>query len=353
MGLMLCNLPKPCMSSSASSPALFIFGDSIADSGNNNHLATLAKVDYYPYGIDFPGGVASGRFSNGYNALDYMAFNLGLPLIPFFAEPSTKGHRLLQGVNFASGGSGIQAYTGRFYGELIPMDDQIRNFQLVKQQIVEIIGAAQTDDLLANSAYYVVTGSNDWLQSYYFLLSPLRVLHTPAQYRDLLIDKLISQVEAIYNIGARKVGVAGLPPLGCCPSQLLEYRSNGSCIKFLNDVSADFNDHLISKLLALNDKLPNASIVYNNIYTPIIDAVENPYAFNFKIANHACCGIGKYGGFLTCLRGLKPCENVEDHMYWDAYHPTDKFYPQLVKLIWEKGAPYSIPISLKELFTDS
>lgn len=45
--------------------ALFAFGDSILDTGNNNLLLTLAKVNFYPYGRDFIGGRATGRFGNG------------------------------------------------------------------------------------------------------------------------------------------------------------------------------------------------------------------------------------------------------------------------------------------------
>jgi hypothetical protein len=45
--------------------AVFVFGDSIVDPGNNNNRLTEARADFPPYGEDFPGGVATGRFSNG------------------------------------------------------------------------------------------------------------------------------------------------------------------------------------------------------------------------------------------------------------------------------------------------
>lgn len=45
-------------------PCYFIFGDSLVDNGNNNQLTSIAKANYLPYGIDFPGG-PTGRFSNG------------------------------------------------------------------------------------------------------------------------------------------------------------------------------------------------------------------------------------------------------------------------------------------------
>lgn len=50
-------------------PCYFIFGDSLVDNGNNNDMASLARANYPPYGIDFPGG-PSGRFTNGQTTVD-------------------------------------------------------------------------------------------------------------------------------------------------------------------------------------------------------------------------------------------------------------------------------------------
>lgn len=59
-------------------PAMFVFGDSIVEVGNNNFLNTLAKSNYYPYGIDY-NRVATGRFSNGRSLIDF----IGIYLIQF------------------------------------------------------------------------------------------------------------------------------------------------------------------------------------------------------------------------------------------------------------------------------
>lgn len=56
-------------------PCYFIFGDSLMDNGNNNHLVTTAKANYVPYGIDFPDG-PTGRFSNGRNIVDVVGLFL-------------------------------------------------------------------------------------------------------------------------------------------------------------------------------------------------------------------------------------------------------------------------------------
>ena len=49
--------------------AFFVFGDSLVDNGNNNYLASLARANYPPYGIDFAAG-PSGRFTNGLTTVD-------------------------------------------------------------------------------------------------------------------------------------------------------------------------------------------------------------------------------------------------------------------------------------------
>lgn len=64
-------------------PCFFIFGDSVADPGNNNKLPTLAKVNYKPYGIDFPAG-PTGRFCNGRNIVDILGLRLFSTFIFFF-----------------------------------------------------------------------------------------------------------------------------------------------------------------------------------------------------------------------------------------------------------------------------
>ena len=45
--------------------ALIVLGDSTFDAGNTNNIDTPVKCNFPPYGRDFPGGIPTGRFSNG------------------------------------------------------------------------------------------------------------------------------------------------------------------------------------------------------------------------------------------------------------------------------------------------
>ena len=68
-------------------PAMFVFGDSLIDNGNNNDLPSFAKANYFPYGIDFNAG-PTGRFSNAYTIVDKIGINptflYFLPFIFFY-----------------------------------------------------------------------------------------------------------------------------------------------------------------------------------------------------------------------------------------------------------------------------
>ncbi|GAU20572.1 hypothetical protein TSUD_33190 [Trifolium subterraneum] len=80
--------------------AFFVFGDSLVDNGNNNYLATTARADSPPYGIDFPNQEPTGRQEIGSE-----------PPLPYLS-PKLKGDKLLVGANFASAGVGILNDTG-------------------------------------------------------------------------------------------------------------------------------------------------------------------------------------------------------------------------------------------------
>lgn len=62
--------PSPAPNADTTRHAFFVFGDSLVDNGNNNFLATTARADSPPYGIDYPSHRPTGRFSNGLNLPD-------------------------------------------------------------------------------------------------------------------------------------------------------------------------------------------------------------------------------------------------------------------------------------------
>ena len=58
-------------------PALYIFGDSLIDCGNNIHLPSGGD-SFLPYGIDFKHGKPTGRATNGKTVADFLG-NITVP----------------------------------------------------------------------------------------------------------------------------------------------------------------------------------------------------------------------------------------------------------------------------------
>ena len=69
---MSANYVQHCIYEKYQVPSVFIIGDSLYDSENNNNLPTFAEFDYKPYGIDSPIG-ATGRFAKGRVTIDIIS----------------------------------------------------------------------------------------------------------------------------------------------------------------------------------------------------------------------------------------------------------------------------------------
>ncbi|XP_026425054.1 GDSL esterase/lipase At2g03980-like [Papaver somniferum] len=124
----LCLTLFPGKSLGVIAPALYLFGASSLDVGNNNFLQTRAKANFYPYGIDFPGG-STGRYTNGATSGDFIATFLGLPYPPSYLSLSEKQRQTITtGINYASSAAGILPESGSPLGDVFSLDEQINYF---------------------------------------------------------------------------------------------------------------------------------------------------------------------------------------------------------------------------------
>ncbi|RZC46672.1 hypothetical protein C5167_039621 [Papaver somniferum] len=278
-------------------PCYFIFGDSLVDNGNNNRMASLARANYLPYGIDFPSG-PTGRFCNGKTTTDVIAELLGFDdYIPPYA--STRGRAILGGVNFASAAAGIRDETGRTN----------------KYEWTDEDSAA---DYLSRCIYTVGMGSNDYLNNYFmtaYYTTSRR--YTPQQYADVLAQQYSQQPRTLYNYGARKVAVIGVGQVGCSPNELAQNSANGvQCVQKINDANDMFNVRLRSLVDNFNRNLAGAKFIYINAAGVFNDILTNP-------SRYGCCGVGKNNGEITCLPYQTPCQNRDEYVFWDAFHPSE------------------------------
>ncbi|CAM6060690.1 unnamed protein product [Sphagnum tenellum] len=329
--------------------AVFIFGDSLVDVGNNNYITTLARANLPPNGIDFPQG-PTGRFCNGRTVADLLVESFGLSYPLPYLDPNNKGSMILKGVNFASAAAGILDSTGYDYIGRIPMNQQLQWAANTKSQIVQLVGEAQTEAIFANALFSVTMGSNDYINNYLIKGSSTSSSYNPQQYQDLLISTFSQQLTTLYNLGARKVVVTAVGPLGCIPSQLvLQLSVNGECVPFINGYVQGFNAALKSLLQQLTSTLPGATFVYANAYDMVQSFINNPANYGFTTVNEGCCGRGPYNGLVPCIPGASVCPNRRLYFFWDPFHPTEAANIMLSNAFLSGGTDVIEPVNIQQL----
>ncbi|KAK4586485.1 hypothetical protein RGQ29_023572 [Quercus rubra] len=246
-------------------PAIFVFGDSLLDAGNNNYILTLSKANYVPNGIDF--GMPTGRFTNGRTVADIIGQELGLKdFTPPYLAPTTTGSVVLQGVNYASGAGGILNHTGKLF-----------------------------------------------------------MLITPEVFVGTMISRFRLQLTRLYNLGTRKIVVSSVGPIGCIPFERDANPAAGdNCVSLANQLAQLFNAELKSLITDLSTNLKESKFVYADSYSILEDILQNYISYGFENANSACCYLaGRFGGLIPCGPHSKICSDRSKHVFWDPYHPSE------------------------------
>ncbi|KAL8482340.1 hypothetical protein ACS0TY_028494 [Phlomoides rotata] len=341
-----------CIAAQAQASALFVFGDSLVDNGNNNFLNSIAKSNYPPYGIDSTRRLPTGKFSNGNTFIDYLGAWLGLAAPPPFADPATTGARILGGVNYASAAAGILDESGQHYGERYSLSQQVVNFETTLSQLRTMMTPSNLRTHLSSSIAVLVFGSNDYINNYLMpTMYPSSFNYSPSQFANLLINRYARQLVALYSLGLRKFFLAGVGPLGCIPNQLATGRAPpGRCVDYVNQILGSFNQGMFRLVDVMNNGThPGSMFVYGNSYAAIGDILNNPGRFGFRVIDRACCGIGRNQGQITCMPWVPPCVNRDQYVFWDAYHPTQAVDAILAHRAYAGPPSDAHPINVQQL----
>ncbi|WOK97013.1 GDSL esterase/lipase APG-like [Canna indica] len=305
-------------------PAIITFGDSSVDVGNNDYIKTIFRADFPPYGRDFKNHAATGRFCNGKLATDITADTLGFTSYPpAYLSPEASGKNLLIGANFASAGSGFYDETS-YLSHSIPLSQQLEYFKEYKSRLAQVAGG-QSSSIISSALYIVSTGSSDFIQNYY--INPyLYKTQSPDQFASFLVDIFTNFVKDLYGLGARKIGVTSLPPIGCVPAAITLFGHwHDGCVMNLNHDAQNFNRKINASVEALSTQLPDLKIVVFDIYQPFYDLVTKPSDFGFFEARRGCCGTGtvETTSLLCNPHSIGTCPNATGYVFWDAVHPTE------------------------------
>ncbi|KAI9185223.1 hypothetical protein LWI28_005434 [Acer negundo] len=332
----------------AEARAFFVFGDSLVDSGNNNYLATTARADAPPYGIDYPTRRPTGRFSNGLNIPDIISEQIGQsqPPLPYLS-PVLKGHKLLNGANFASAGIGILNDTGIQFLNIIRMFRQLDYFEEYQRRVSGLIGAQKTGELVNKALVLITVGGNDFVNNYYLVPFSARSRQfSLPDYVKYLISEYRKLLMRLYELGARQVLVTGTGPLGCVPAEMAMRNTNGGCSEELQRAAALYNPQLVEMIKGLNSDIGENVFIAANTQQMHMDFISDPQAYGFTTSKVACCGQGPNNGLGLCTVLSNLCPDRNQYAFWDPFHPSEKANRIIVQQIMSGSTQYMTPMNL-------
>ncbi|CAN7012104.1 hypothetical protein IGI04_012664 [Brassica rapa subsp. trilocularis] len=306
-------------------PAVIVFGDSTVDAGNNNYIPTVARSNFEPYGRDFDGGKPTGRFCNGKIATDFMSEAIGLkPTIPAYLDPSYNISDFATGVTFASAATGYDNATSDVLS-VLPLWKQLEYYKEYQTKLEAYQGKDRATDTITNSLYLISIGTNDFLENY-FAFPGRSSQYSVDLYQDFLAGIAKDFVTKLHGLGARKISLGGLPPMGCMPlERATNIGTGGECVGRFNDIAVQFNGKLERLVEKLSKELSGSVLVFSNPYEPFMRIIKNPSSFGFEVAAAACCATGMFEMGYSCQRNNPfTCSNADKYVFWDSFHPTQK-----------------------------
>lgn len=303
----------------------FIFGDSLSDVGNNEQLPrSLAKANLPWYGIDLGDGLPNGRFTNGRTVADIIGDAMDLPRPPAFLDPNLDEDTILEkGVNYASGGGGILNETGGYFIQRLCFHKQLELFRGTQELITYKLGKNESRKFFRNAAYVVALGANDFINNYLMPVYGDSWKYNDQTFVDYLIETLEGQLKLLHGLGARKLMVFGLGPMGCIPLQRV-LSTSGDCQEKTNNLALSFNKAANKMVDQLSASLPHANFKFGDAYDVVDDVIKNPYKYGFTNSDSPCCSFGKIRPALTCIPASTLCKDRSKYVFWDEYHPSDR-----------------------------
>ncbi|GAA0186263.1 hypothetical protein LIER_33551 [Lithospermum erythrorhizon] len=292
---------------------LFVFGDSYADTGNSRK--TVAGSWKEPYGVTFP-GKPSGRYSNGRVLTDYIAKHLGVKSPVAYRWMKYAGKSIRHGINFAYGGTGV-------FDTLITdpnMSTQIDFFNKL------IDGSTFTKHDLQSSLVFVTLSGND----YGAYLAKGGTNQGLPSFIATVVEQLAKDLGRLHSLGAKKVAVTALAPLGCLPRST-SLNSFQQCNADEN-TAVNLHNLLVQQAVAkLNNETKDSTFVILDLYNSFTIVLDNktnyPGSLKFESPLKPCC-MGTSHPF-SCgdvnEKGEKMytvCADPKLTFFWDNVHPT-------------------------------
>ena len=277
---------------------LFVFGDSLSDTGNDLIATSALPVPIPPTQMYY-----QGRFANGPVTFEYL-WSLLRDDAPAFAQPSLSLTTLpAQGaVSFAFGGtgSGFETLTpGGFYAPGL------------KGQVAMFAAALNGQQAPEDALYAIWTGPND------YPAEPFRPTLRPIE----VVGNIAESVIALHRLGARHILVVNLPDTSAPPETLARH-----------------NALLKVTLSLLDSTLRDADIIHGNVtglleqlipeFDPSVALVDVlvPPAPGAPYPNSVCLFVDPS----TCP-AVPTFAMDAKYLFWDAGHPTTAVHERVAE----------------------
>jgi len=282
----LTYLPKPTHTSTPQLEQIYVFGDSLSDTGNVFKATEGVIPPSPPY--------EQGQFSNGPVWVEYLASKLG-------SSP--------QAINFAFGG----ATTG--VTKTSDLDSTPQTPGLLSQ--IKYFKATYAN-ANPNALYIIWAGANDYLGG----------TTTPA----IPLNNLSKAVRSLASAGAQNILVVNLPDLGKLPAT-----RQSSSASTLTRLTEAHNSGLSKILDTLRQSLdPETNLTLLDVNTLFNQAIAKPGRFGFTNVT------------APCLDSSVVCETPNKFLFWDSLHPTTAAHRALGTLALGALTPASITEPLIE-----
>ena len=251
---------------------MFVFGDSLMDTGNL-YIATSSGGTPTPTSPPY----FNGRFSNGPVFAELIAGTYGITLTP----------SLLGGNNFSW--AGAQTGTGVSSGFIPNVQTQIGSFISSRPG-----GAADP-----NAVYWIEGGGND-------VLPASQSANLPAAIGGI-VSNIATEIVTLANSGAKNFVIVNVPDVGATP----RVQAMGpAAAAGATGITMAINQGLLQVLAMISGSDPSLKLQLLDLYGIGSMVAANPLAYGFTNTKDAC------------LTETSLCSNPDQYLYWDSFHPT-------------------------------
>ncbi|KAJ1414685.1 SGNH hydrolase superfamily [Sesbania bispinosa] len=339
--LVIFSIVLPCLvglsHSDCDFKAIFNFGDSNSDTGG---FYAAFPAQSGPFGMTYFNKPA-GRASDGRLIIDFLAQALGLPFLSPYLQSIGSDYR--HGANYATLASTVLLpNTSLFVTGISPFSLAIQLNQM-KQFKTKVDEAGQQDtklpsqDIFGKSLYTFYIGQNDFTSN----LATIGIGGVQ-EYLPQVVSQIAATIKELYNLGGRTFMVLNLAPVGCYPSFLVELPHNSSdlddfgCMISYNNAVVDYNNMLKETLTQTRQSLSDASVIYVDTHTVLLELFQHPTSHGLQYGTKACCGYGGgeynfdpkvYCGNTKEINGstvvATACNDPYNYVSWDGIHATE------------------------------